>query len=177
MTQADINATMKEKGQAAAMADGKGAAVMVERVAVMKKRSNFETLVKFGTDACEFILSPLLFMIPYPLKAPRCSLSPTSPTQNNRTDISSPSRSRTHLPPLPSSRPMHRPHPLHPHPFCPCHFLAPPLSRCYLHERHRRPISPTTRTSSPGTVSRSRSPDHHRRLRSPLQAGPGPPVL
>lgn len=54
MTQ-NTNVTMDEKGPV--VADGKRAVVTVERMKV-KKRSNFETLIKFGTDASKLI--PLL---------------------------------------------------------------------------------------------------------------------
>ncbi|KAK3503674.1 hypothetical protein B0T13DRAFT_444989 [Neurospora crassa] len=46
----NLDTTMNERGAAAAAADGKRVVVMVERIKV-KKRSNFETLIKFGTDA------------------------------------------------------------------------------------------------------------------------------
>ncbi|EAA28424.2 hypothetical protein GE21DRAFT_9259 [Neurospora crassa] len=46
----NMDTTMNERGAAAAAAGGKRVVVMVERIKV-KKRSNFETLIKFGTDA------------------------------------------------------------------------------------------------------------------------------
>ncbi|KAK3492516.1 uncharacterized protein B0T23DRAFT_317285 [Neurospora hispaniola] len=46
----NMDTTMNERGAAVAASDGKRVVVMVERIKV-KKRSNFETLIKFGTDA------------------------------------------------------------------------------------------------------------------------------
>lgn len=53
----NTDTTMDERGAAAAAADSKRVVVMGERIKV-KKRSNFETFIKFGTDACEFDALP-----------------------------------------------------------------------------------------------------------------------
>lgn len=52
MTQ-KTNVTIEDRRAAAADRERTGSVVMGERMKV-KKRSTFETLIKFGTDACEY---------------------------------------------------------------------------------------------------------------------------
>lgn len=83
-----MDTTMNERGVAAAAADGKRVVVMVERIKV-KKRSNFETLIKFGTDACEFDALPSVSFSRTSLRALK-TLCCASPTQHSSTACHSP---------------------------------------------------------------------------------------